>query len=36
MHLFEVKKAFDIFASQGREDERTEEGEADLAAVGMA
>ena len=36
LHLVEAEVAFGILLAHGREDERAEEGEADLAAVGVA
>ncbi len=36
LHVVEAEVAFDVLLAHGREDERAEEGEADLAAVGVA
>jgi hypothetical protein len=36
LHVTEVEEAFDVLAAHGREDERAGEGQAHLAAVGVA
>jgi len=36
LHVVEAEHAFDVLLTHGREDERAEVGEADLAAVGVA
>lgn len=36
LHVTEVEEAFDVFFAHGREDERAEDGKANLAAVGVA
>ena len=36
LHVVEVEEAFDVFFAHGGKDEGAEDGEADLAAVGVA
>jgi hypothetical protein len=36
LHVVEPEHAFDILLAHGRENERTKDGKADLAAVGVA
>ena len=36
LHVSEVEEAFDVLLAHGREDQRADEGKADLAAVGVA